>query len=116
MALAEAGRQECQEFIASTWSDLRPASARGAAPGRDPVPQIHQLVSAQARRTPDDLAVSHAGATMTYQELDVAAEALAGRLRAAGVGGGAVVAVVLGRSIPLITALLAVLKAGGAYL
>lgn len=109
-------REECQELVESAWADLRPASARGAAPERDPVPLIHSLFAAQARRTPDAVAVSYLGTTLTYKELDAAAEALAGRLRAAGVGGGAVVAVVLRRSLPLITALMAVLKAGGAYL
>ncbi|MEV6411153.1 amino acid adenylation domain-containing protein [Kribbella sp. NPDC051718] len=115
-ARAGSSRQDCQDFIESTWSDLRPASARGAAPEHDPVPLIHELVAEQARRTPDDPAVSHAGVTVTYKELDTQAEALAEHLRLAGVGGGAVVAVVLGRSLPLITALLAVLKSGGAYL
>ncbi|WP_406199129.1 MULTISPECIES: amino acid adenylation domain-containing protein [unclassified Streptomyces] len=113
----EAGsREECHAFIESTWSDIRPASAQGAAPEHDPVALIHNLVAEQARRTPRDVAVSHAGTALTYEELDTQAELLAGRLRSAGVGGGSVVAVVLGRSLPLITTLLAVLKAGGAYL
>ncbi|WP_405094093.1 non-ribosomal peptide synthetase [Micromonospora sp. NBC_01392] len=77
---------------------------------------IHDLVSEQAARTPRAVAVSHEGAVLTYEELDTHAESLAARLRSAGVGGGSVVAVVLGRSLPLITTLLAVLKAGGAYL
>ncbi|MDF3140230.1 MULTISPECIES: non-ribosomal peptide synthetase [unclassified Streptomyces] len=80
------------------------------------MPLIHNLVAEQARRTPHDVAVSHAGTALTYEELDAQAELLAARLRSAGVGGGSVVAVVLGRSLPLITTLLAVLKAGGAYL
>lgn len=116
VARADGSRQDCKDFIEATWSDLRPASARGAAAKRDSMPLIHELVGEQARRTPDGPAVTHAGATVTYKVLDVEAEALAGRLRAAGVGGGAVVAVVMRRSLPLITALVAVLKAGGAYL
>ena len=116
VARAEGSRQECREFIEQTWSDLRPASARRGGLERDPVPLIHELFSQQVRRTPDDPAVTHAGATVTYKALDTEAAALADRLRAAGVGGGAVVAVVLGRSLPLITALVAVLKAGGSYL
>jgi amino acid adenylation domain-containing protein len=113
----EAGsRDECHAFIESTWPDIRPASARGTAPEHDPVALIHDLVAEQAGRTPRAVAVSHDGAVLTYEELDTQAESLAARLRSAGVGGGSVVAVVLGRSLPLITTLLAVLKAGGAYL
>ncbi|MDG4759974.1 amino acid adenylation domain-containing protein [Micromonospora sp. WMMD710] len=109
-------REECHAFIESTWSDIRPASARGAAPEHDPVALIHDMVADQARRTPHNVAVNHAGTALTYEELDTQAESLAARLRSAGVGGGSVVAVVLGRSLPLITTLLAILKAGGAYL
>ena len=77
---------------------------------------IHELVVEQARRTPDAVAVSQGGRTLTYRELDASSDALAERLRAAGLDGGAIVAVVLERSIELIVALTATLKAGGAYL
>jgi len=77
---------------------------------------IHELVAEQAARTPDRIAVSFRGTSLTYRELDDAADALAGRLRAVGVGGGSVVAVVLGRTPELIVTLSAILKAGGAYL
>jgi amino acid adenylation domain-containing protein len=77
---------------------------------------IHELVAEQAARTPDAPAVNQVGRSLTYGELDRASDRLAGRLRAAGVDGGAIVAVVLDRSIELIVALTAILKAGGAYL
>lgn len=77
---------------------------------------IHELVAEQAARTPDRIAVSHDNRTLTYQQLDDQAEELAQRLRAAGVGGGTPVAVVLERSLELIVALTGILKAGGAYL
>lgn len=77
---------------------------------------IHELVAEQAARTPDRIAVSHGDSTLTYRQLDQQAEELAQRLRGAGVGGGAVVAVVLERSPELIVALTGILKAGGAYL
>lgn len=81
------------------------------------VPQcVHEMVAAQAARTPDRIAVGFAGTTLTYRQLDRAADALAIRLREAGVRGGAVVAVVLGRTPDLIVTLTAILKAGGAYL
>ncbi|WP_416987057.1 amino acid adenylation domain-containing protein, partial [Streptomyces sp. T028] len=53
---------------------------------------------------------------MTYGELDERASRLAGVLVGRGVGPESVVAVVLERSVDLVVALLAVLKAGGAYL
>jgi len=77
---------------------------------------IHELVAEQAARTPDAIAVNHGSRTLTYRQLDDSADTLAHRLRAAGVGGGAVVAVVLERTIDLIVVLTAILKAGGAYL
>src|SRR4051794_27415704 len=77
---------------------------------------IHEMVADQVARTPDLVAVSHRGRELTYRELGLAAAALADRLRAAGVAGGGVVAVVLDRTPELIVALTAVLRAGGAYL
>ncbi|MEV6038938.1 non-ribosomal peptide synthetase [Nonomuraea sp. NPDC052116] len=77
---------------------------------------IHEMVAEQVARTPDRIAVSFRGSTLTFRRLDEAAEALASRLRAAGVGSGSVVAVVLGRTPELIVTLYAILKAGGAYL
>jgi amino acid adenylation domain-containing protein len=77
---------------------------------------IHELVAEQAARTPDLVAVSHGDSTLTYRQLDTQSDELARRLSAVGVGGGAVVAVVLERSLELIVALMAILKAGGAYL
>ena len=70
----------------------------------------------QAARTPEATAVVCDGATVSYRELDARAEALAGVLNSRGVGPETVVAVALPRSLELIVALLAVWKAGGAYL
>ncbi|MEO3855069.1 amino acid adenylation domain-containing protein [Acrocarpospora sp. B8E8] len=67
------------------------------------------------RVSPDAVAVSGAGVTWTYAELDARAEVLAGRLTAAGVGAETPVAMLLERSPQVIAASLAVLKAGGAY-
>ncbi len=76
---------------------------------------LHELVAAQAARTPDAVAVRSGGQHLTYRELDAAANRLASRLVRAGVGGETLVGVCLPRTPALITALLAVLKAGGAY-
>ncbi len=69
----------------------------------------------QAARAPDAVAVAFGGEQVSYAELLRRAEALARRLRRAGVGPEAAVAVFLDRSVELIVALLAVLEAGGAY-
>ncbi|MBW5421895.1 amino acid adenylation domain-containing protein, partial [Streptomyces sp. BG9H] len=74
------------------------------------------LIERQAARTPDATAVEHGARTLTYRELDGRADRLARELIARGVGPETVVAVSLPRSADLVVALLAVLKAGGAYL
>jgi amino acid adenylation domain-containing protein len=74
------------------------------------------LFEAQARRSPAAPAVSYGDLTLSYAELDARASRLAGHLRALGVGPEQVVAVAMPRSELLVIALLAVLKAGAAYL
>jgi amino acid adenylation domain-containing protein len=77
---------------------------------------IHQLVEAQARRTPDAVALTWDDGQLGYAELDRRANGLAHRLGEAGVGPGTVVGVCAERSPELVVGLLAILKAGGAYL
>ena len=77
---------------------------------------IHGLFEAQVARTPDAVAVISGDLTLTYRALDDRAERLARRLRSEGVGPETLVAVLVERSIDMVVAPLAVLKAGGAYL
>jgi amino acid adenylation domain-containing protein len=75
-----------------------------------------RLFADQVRRAPAALAVSTGEVELSYAELDARADRLARGLVAAGVGPEVVVAVLDERGIDLLVALLAIGKAGGAYL
>ncbi|HEX7735419.1 MAG TPA: amino acid adenylation domain-containing protein, partial [Ktedonobacteraceae bacterium] len=77
---------------------------------------IHRGFELQFERTPDAIAVLTLQEHLTYAELNRRAEQLAGHLRQQGIGPDMPVALCLPRSLDLVIALLAVLKAGGAYL
>ncbi len=77
---------------------------------------VHGWVEGRARLAPDALAVADGEGEWTYRELNGLANRLARRLRALGVAEGEVAAVCLPRGRAFVAAVLAVLKAGGAYL
>ncbi|MEV0810861.1 amino acid adenylation domain-containing protein [Micromonospora sp. NPDC050200] len=77
---------------------------------------LHGPIEERAARTPDAVALTIDGRSATYAELNAAANRVAHRLRAAGVGPETLVGVCAERSVELVTGLLGVLKAGGAYL
>jgi tyrocidine synthetase III len=77
---------------------------------------IHELFEEQAHRRPGQVALVFENQEMTYRELNERANALARYLLDEGVGSETLVGVCLERSADLIVSLLAVLKAGGAYL
>jgi len=85
-----------------------------------PVPTadtIHGLFEAQARRTPDAVAVADEVRALTYAELDDQTTRLANYLRLAhGVGAEDIVATVLPRGTAFVVSMLATLKADAAYL
>ena len=70
---------------------------------------------AAAMRDPHAVAVVCGDRTVTYGELQSAANRMARWLRQSGVGPDVLVGVCLGRSVELVVSVLAVLKAGGAY-
>lgn len=77
---------------------------------------IHGVFAERVRETPDAVAVSAHDGELTYAALDARADRTAGRLRRHGVSPGDVVAVHAERSAAAVVMLLAVLKAGSAYL
>ena len=81
-----------------------------------PAVSIPVLFAAQVARTPEAVAMTCEGRSMTYRELDEAANRLAHLLAGHGVGPGQCVALLFSRSAEAIVAILAVLKTGAAYL
>lgn len=79
-------------------------------------PCIHHLLSERARSWSDRVAVVGDDTSLTYAQLDAAANRLANKLRDRGVGPDQLVGVLIGRTPALVVAMLAVLRAGGAYL
>lgn len=85
--------------------------------GEVPCPQpVQDRIAAQVERGPGAPAVVDDERTLTYRELDNAAETLAAHLQSLGAQAGAVVGVYMGRSVRTVVALLGILKAGAAYL
>jgi amino acid adenylation domain-containing protein len=88
-----------------------------AGPHRElPDRRVHELIEEQARRHPDDVAAVHGDSRICYGELDGRANQVARALLARGLQPEDVVAVVTERDLDWLTAVLAVFKAGGAYL
>jgi amino acid adenylation domain-containing protein/non-ribosomal peptide synthase protein (TIGR01720 family) len=79
-------------------------------------PSLHRLLEQAAGEAPDAAAVSGAGESLTYAELNRRANCLACFLRARGAGPERLISLCLERSADLVTTVLAVLKAGAAYL
>ncbi|WP_186066623.1 non-ribosomal peptide synthetase/type I polyketide synthase [Burkholderia gladioli] len=80
-----------------------------------PAAQLTGMVEAQARRTPEAVALRHGEATLSYARLDARANQIAHALIARGVGPDTRVAICVRRGLDMVTGLLGVLKAGAAY-
>ncbi|MGO4336965.1 amino acid adenylation domain-containing protein [Labrys sp. KB_33_2] len=85
------------------------------APSDPSLLTIHGLIEAQASANPQAVAALFEDQQLTYGELDRRAGQLAAHLRDRGLGKGARVAVLVDRSLDMLVSLLAVLKAGCAY-
>ncbi|MFK4263679.1 amino acid adenylation domain-containing protein [Streptomyces milbemycinicus] len=77
---------------------------------------LHELVEEQVRRSPDAPAVVFGDRVLSYSALDAGADRLAAHLRDLGADAERIVAVCLERSFDLVTALLATLKSGAAFM
>lgn len=77
---------------------------------------IPDLFARHVAGTPDAVAVSFDGRSVSYRQLDEASNRLAHLLVARGVGPGELVALLFSRSVDAVVAILAVLKTGAAYL
>ncbi|HEX8613863.1 MAG TPA: non-ribosomal peptide synthase/polyketide synthase [Telluria sp.] len=76
---------------------------------------IHQLFEQQVARAPQAQALEHQGRRLDYAQLNERANQLAHHLRTLGVRPDARVAICAPRGVELVVAILAVLKAGAAY-
>jgi amino acid adenylation domain-containing protein/non-ribosomal peptide synthase protein (TIGR01720 family) len=96
-----------EEQLLAKWNDTSvdyPASST-----------VTSLFEERAASAPDSVAVTFRGEQLTYRELDVLANRLACHLRDRGAGPEVMVAVCLERGLDMVVSLLAVLKAGAAY-
>jgi amino acid adenylation domain-containing protein len=78
--------------------------------------RVHELFEARARAHPDAIAAVHGNRQRTYRDLNAHANQLARALLARGLCREGVVAVVTERNLDWMAAVLAIFKAGGAYL
>src|SRR6202044_1863510 len=101
---------EVEHARLAEWGNRAALTAPVSAPTSIPT-----LFAAQAARTPEAVAVSSGDDSLTYRELDEAANRLAHLLIERGVGPGQRVALLLPRSVEAIVAIFAVLKTGAAY-
>jgi amino acid adenylation domain-containing protein len=76
---------------------------------------IHELVEAQAARTPDRTAIIFEGQPLSYRALNARANQIGNYLQSFGIGPESTVGIYIDRSFEMITGVLGVLKSGGAY-
>src|SRR5258706_549092 len=88
-----------------------------AGPSRElPDRRAHEVFEHQARARPNAIATVHGSRQLTYDDLNARANQVARALLARGLAREGVVVVVTERNLDWMTAVLAIFKAGGAYL
>ncbi|HEV7518199.1 MAG TPA: amino acid adenylation domain-containing protein, partial [Thermoanaerobaculia bacterium] len=97
------------------WNEGAMAPMAAMAPKQPMLGSLYERFAVQAAARPAAVAVVSAGERLSYGELARHAERLAGHLAALGVGRGDRVGLLLARSPRLPAAILAVLRAGAAY-
>ncbi|MFG3288621.1 non-ribosomal peptide synthase/polyketide synthase [Streptomyces sp. NPDC048179] len=95
--------------VLGTWND-------NALPDAERLGTVPELFAAQAAATPDAIAVTDGRTTWTFAELDARSAELARVLAGHGAGPERIVALALPRTADHIAAILAVMRAGAAYL
>lgn len=111
-------RSECLSAIAESWLDMAPSGVRQGAPPRDQDDTrfVHESFSEQAARRPGAPAIIAGRVTVTYGKLEESANRLAHHLIESGVSAETVIGSCLDRGPDMIRAMLAIMKAGAAYL
>lgn len=116
LALLNSRTDKQPSFLDATTVDYLRKGFAPVEKSNAPDALLHELISQQANKYPDRIAVTSAGQVLSYQELELQADHLARQLHRRGVGPDVIVGLCLQRSVNLIVSILAVLKAGGAYL
>ncbi|MCE4575918.1 non-ribosomal peptide synthetase, partial [Caballeronia sp. CLC5] len=98
---------ETRTLLVSTWNDTGASYPDSLC--------IHQLFEHQVQRTPDAIALIFEDESLTYAQLNARANQLAHHLIAQGVRPEDRVALCVERGIGMVVSLLAILKAGAAY-
>jgi amino acid adenylation domain-containing protein/thioester reductase-like protein len=112
----EMSRRACRATIDAAWPDIAPASLPGIATPHPAARYVPHLFDEQADTRPGSLAVDAGAAKLTYRQLACSANQLAHHLREIGVGPEVLVGVSMERGAEAVRCLLAIMKAGGAYL
>ena len=108
MSLDVSEESDERRLLLEVWNDTARPYPRDAA--------AHTLFERAAQAHADAVAVCRGPAAVTYAELEARANRLAHHLRGVGAEGGDIVAIQIAASVDMVVAMLAVLKAGAAYL
>lgn len=101
-------RVDEQQHLLTAWNPVAPTPPVALC--------MQQLFERQAAQTPNALAVVHGATQLTYRQLNERANRWARVLQTQGVGADVIVALYWARDPDFLTAILAIFKAGGAYL